>query len=88
MRLDMLLSNSGRIPRRTQAKKACEAGLVEIDGHRAKPSTPVELGREITVRLGMSIRRYRVLKLPEHAVPRSRRDEYTELLSSESIGPD
>jgi len=85
MRLDRFLANSGRIPRRTQAKQACEQGLVEVDGQPAKPATPVAVGQEITVRTGMSVRRYRILQLPERAVARKQRDEYTELLGSETV---
>ena len=85
MRLDRFLANSGRIPRRTRAKQACEQGLVEVDEQPAKPATPVDVGQEITVRTGMSIRRYRVLQFPERPVPRKQRDEYSELLSSEPL---
>ena len=82
MRLDAFLANSGRIPRRTQAKAACEQGLVEVDGKTAKPSTPVQVGQEVTLRTGMSVRKYRILQLPQRPVARTQRDEYSELLSS------
>ncbi len=85
MRLDRFLANSGRIPRRTRAKQACEQGLVEVDGQLAKPASAVAIGQEITVRTGMSVRKYRILQLPERPVPRKQRDEYTELLSSEPL---
>ena len=88
MRLDTFLRNSGRIPRRTQAKKACEGGLIEVNGQSAKSSTPVKVGQEITVRLGMSVRRYRVLQLPARPVAKAERDNYTELLNSERIEAD
>lgn len=88
MRVDVFLRNSGRVPRRTQAKRACEGGLVEVNGQVVKPSTPVEVGQQVTVRLGMSVRRYRILKLPERPVPKEERDDYSELLSSERIQPD
>ena len=41
MRLDMFLRNSGLVPRRPQAKQACDMGLVRLDGHAAKPSSEV-----------------------------------------------
>ncbi len=88
MRVDVFLRNSGRVPRRTQAKRACEGGLVEVNGQVAKPSMLVEVGQQVTVRLGMSVRRYRILKLPERPVPKEERDDYSELLSSERIQPD
>ncbi len=85
MRLDVFLANSGRIPRRTQAKQACEQGLVEVGGNAAKPSTSVEVGQEITLRLGMSVRKYRILQLPQRPVARKVRDEYSQLVSAEPI---
>lgn len=88
MRIDVFLRNSGRIPQRPQAKRACERGLVALDGQPAKPSTPVKVGQEITVRLGMSLRRYRVLQLPSRPVAKGERDNYTELLNSERIEAD
>ena len=85
MRLDQFLSNAGCIPRRTQAKQACDEGLVEVDGKVAKPATSVQVGQQITVKTGMRIRKYRILQLPQRPVARKRRDEYSELLSSEPI---
>ena len=85
MRLDQFLSNAGRIPRRTQAKQACDNGLVEIDGEVVKPATSVLVGQQITIKVGMMIRKYRVLQLPQRPVPRKKRDEYSELLSSQPI---
>ncbi len=87
MRLDQFLANAGCIPRRTQAKQACDEGLVEVDGKVAKPAASVQVGQQITVKTGMRVRRYRILKLPERAVPKKKRDCYTELLSSERIEP-
>ncbi len=85
MRLDQFLSNVGCIPRRTQAKQACDEGLVEIDGEIAKPAASVQVGQQVTIKTGMRVRKYRVLQLPERPVPRKKRDEYSELLSSQRI---
>ena len=85
MRLDQFLADSGRIPRRTQAKQACDEGLVTVNGEVAKPATLVAVGQQITVRTGMQARQYRIRQLPERPVPRKQRDEYSELLSSQPI---
>lgn len=85
MRIDQWLSNAGRIPRRTQAKQACDEGLVEVDGKAAKPATSVQAGQKVTINTGMRVRQYRVLKLPDRPVPRKQRDEYSKLLSSQPI---
>jgi len=74
MRLDQFLSNVGCIPRRTQAKQACDEGLASV-----------QVGQQVTIKTGMRVRKYRVLQLPERPVPRKKRDEYSELLSSQRI---
>jgi len=85
MRLDQFLSNAGCIPRRTQAKQACDEGLVEVDGKVVKPAVSVQIGQRITIKTGMRIRKYRILQLPQRPVPRNKRDQYAELLSSQQI---
>ncbi|HEY3396512.1 MAG TPA: RNA-binding S4 domain-containing protein [Armatimonadota bacterium] len=85
MRVDLFLRNSGIIPRRTQAQKACDGGLIKINGKSAKPSSPVEVGQELLVQLGMSRKVYRVLQLPNRPVAKAARTEYAELLESSAL---
>jgi ribosomal 50S subunit-recycling heat shock protein len=85
MRIDLFLRNAGIVPRRTLAQKACNGGLVKIDGRAAKPASPVEVGQEVTVQLGMSCRKYRVLGLPNRPVAKAAREEYAELLTSDKL---
>ncbi len=85
MRLDQFLANAGCIARRTQAKQACDEGLVEVDGKVARPATSVRVGQQITIKTGMRIREYRILQLPQRPVARKKRNEYAELLSSQPI---
>ena len=82
----MFLRNSGIVPRRTLAQKACSGGLVKVDGRTVKPASPVEVGQEIALQLGMSRKRYRVLQLPNRPVAKAARVEYAELIESEGIG--
>ena len=88
MRLDAFLANSGRLARRTVAKRACDEGLVELDGKPAKAATAVSVGQQVTLRTGLAVRTYRILALPERPVPRDRRDDYSELVSSQAVMPD
>ena len=68
MRLDKWLVNTGIVPRRTKAQQAADAGLIEIDGKRAKPSAEVRLGQQIRVSLGLRLTVYEVLAVPERPV--------------------
>jgi ribosomal 50S subunit-recycling heat shock protein len=52
MRLDKFLKNSRLIKRRTLAKEMCEAGRIEIGGHKAKAGSKVSVGDEIRIRYG------------------------------------
>jgi ribosomal 50S subunit-recycling heat shock protein len=85
MRLDKYLQTTGLVPRRGRAKQACDAGLVEMDGQPAKPSAEVRVGQRITLKLGMRISVYEVLRLAERPVARDRRDEYRRLVSEERV---
>ncbi len=85
MRVDLFLRNSGLVPRRTLAQKLCDGGLVKIDGKTAKPASPVEIGQELTLQMGMSRRRYRILQLPNRPVAKRDRPEMAELLESAGL---
>jgi ribosomal 50S subunit-recycling heat shock protein len=85
MRIDLFLRNSGIVPRRTLAQKACQGGLVKIDGVTAKPSSAVDVGQEITVQLGMGQRKYRVLEVPNRPVAKRDRSQCAELLESSAV---
>jgi len=85
VRLDMWLRNSGLIPRRTVAKTACDEGLVEIGGKRAKASVEVRVGDEITLRMGLRVTVHRVEQLPAKPVARADRENVATLLHSEKI---
>lgn len=88
MRLDLFLRNSGLIPRRPVAKRACDEGLVEINGKAAKASAQVRVGQRITLRLGMKITEHDVLALPQRPVAKSQRDDYARLISTERVDLD
>lgn len=85
MRLDKWLVNTGIVPRRTKAQQAADAGLIEIDGKRAKPSAEVRLGQQIRVSLGLRVTVYEVLAVPERPVARDKRDDCRRLVSDERL---
>lgn len=85
MRLDKWLVNTGIVPRRTKAQQAADAGLIEIDGKRAKPSAEVRLGQQVRVSLGLRVTVYEVLAVPERPVARDKRDDCRRLVSDERL---
>ncbi len=85
MRLDKYLQTTGIVPRRERAKQACDAGLIEVDGKRVKPSAEVRVGQTITVKLGLRLAVYEVLALAERPVARDKRDDYRRIVSDERV---
>lgn len=88
MRLDLFLKATGVIARRPVAKRACDEGLVEINGKPAKASAGVKVGDLITLRIGMKVTIHEVLAMPDRPVRKHERDEYVRLLSTEKVDLD
>jgi len=68
MRLDSFLSDVRLIKRRTQAKKACEAGLVLLDGRAAKPGKEIKTGQIITINFARRLLEVQILEIPLRSV--------------------
>jgi ribosomal 50S subunit-recycling heat shock protein len=71
LRLDLFLKVSRLIKQRALAKKACEAGLVEVGGSKAKPSTRITEGQVISIHSPTRLLEVRVLKIPEGNVSKT-----------------
>ena len=65
MRLDLFLKASRISPRRTVAQQLCDAGLVLVNGVRAKPAHDVKPNDEVVVRRRDKVSSYRVLSVPQ-----------------------
>ena len=55
MRLDLVLKQSRLIKRRTIAKELCDAGRISINGKVSKPSSEVNDGDVLELKLGQKI---------------------------------
>jgi ribosomal 50S subunit-recycling heat shock protein len=88
MRLDLFLKASRLCPRRSVAQKLCDAGLISLNGMRAKSAHPVKPGDEITVRKRDKTSTLRVLSLPQRSQPS--RNEASELyqILNERVDPE
>jgi len=65
MRLDIFLKASRLCPRRTVAQKLCDAGLISLNGMRAKSAHPVKAGDEIVIRRRDRATTLRVVSVPQ-----------------------
>jgi ribosome-associated heat shock protein Hsp15 len=64
MRLDLFLKISRLCQRRAVAQKLCDAGLISLNGVRAKSAHPVKPGDEITVSRRDTTTTLRVVSVP------------------------
>lgn len=60
MRLDLVLKQSRLIKRRTIAKELCDAGKISINGKVSKPSSEVNEGDILELKLGVKLIRVRI----------------------------
>jgi len=84
MRLDKYLKVAGRIPRRTVAKEACDAGRVRVDGKAAKAADEVRVGLRLEFDLGRGRTAVEILQVPAGQVSRSDRTQLYRILREES----
>ncbi|MFH0930463.1 MAG: S4 domain-containing protein [Candidatus Zixiibacteriota bacterium] len=83
MRLDQFLSISRLLKRRTQAKLACDKGLVYVDGIKAKPGKEVKVGQKIILDFTNRKIELEVLKLPPQSMKKEEVKELYRIISEE-----
>jgi len=83
MRLDNYLSDVRLIKRRTQAKEACERGLVLQDGKEAKPGKEVKIGQTITINFANRTLEVEVLGIPTGNVRKAETKDFYKTLREE-----
>lgn len=86
MRLDLFLKSSRIILRRSLAQKFCDAGLVKVNGAKAKSSKEIKPADEIEIKRGNRISRLKVLAIPaQKQVSRADAPNLYEILSEETL---
>lgn len=84
MRLDLFLKSSRLILRRTLAQEFCDAGLVKINGVKAKSSREVKQNDQIEIKRFQHILKVRVLQIPKNKqVSRQAASSLFEIVSEE-----
>ena len=86
MRLDVFLKASRLCPRRTVAQKLCDAGLVSVNGTRAKSAHHVKALDEIVIRRGDKVTTLQVVSVPQrNQVSKDEARGLYELLSQQVV---
>ena len=86
-RLDLFLKNAGLIKQRSEAKRACEASRVQVDGAPAKPGREIRVGEIVSLELETCYAEVEVLKIPQRPLSKKQRQHYYCILRREDRDP-
>ena len=84
MRLDLFLKRCNLTKRRSEAKRACDGGIVTVEGRAAKASREVQPGQRVAIAFLDRYLEVEVLKLPPKNVSKSDRQSYYEVIRDEA----
>lgn len=87
MRLDIFLKNTGLIKQRSEAKRACDAGQVQIGGRQVKAAHSVTAGEQIRIATPTRLLDIEVLGIPERPPARRDRRRFYRILREEHLDP-
>jgi ribosomal 50S subunit-recycling heat shock protein len=80
MRIDDFLSTVGVVKRRTVAKELATAGMIEVNGRRAKAAYDVKPNDIIHIKGKRSVT-VEVIAVPTGSVPKDQRDQFVKKLN-------
>ena len=84
MRLDLFLKRCSLVKRRSEAKRACDGGIVTVEGRAAKASREVSPGQRVAISFVDRYLEVEILKLPPKNVTKSDRQSYYKIIRDES----
>ena len=85
MRLDIFLKLSRLVPRRTLAQEMCEAGVLKVNGLRAKSAHEVRAGDLLSIRQRGRITTVRVVSVPSRPPSKREAPSLYETISVEPV---
>ena len=85
MRLDIFLKLSRLVPRRTLAQEMCEAGVLKVNGLRAKSAHEVRAGDLLSIRQRSRITTVRVVSVPSRPPSKREAPSLYKTISVESV---
>lgn len=86
LRVDVLLHRLCLTRSRSEAKTACDAGAVRLDGHPARPADAAAPGQRIEVRYPRRLLEVELLDLPPRGTSKKRARELYRVLRDERAG--
>ena len=88
MRLDIYLSTCCLVRRRSEAKRACNNGIVTVDGQEAKASRVLRAGQRVCLTFSDRLLEFEVLAIPRGNISRKRAPEYYRVIRDEAQTPE
>jgi ribosomal 50S subunit-recycling heat shock protein len=89
MRLDQFLKISRLVPRRSLAQEFCDAGLISVNGLRAKSSKEIKAGDEIEINRRRRVSKVLVTELPAtKQVPKNTATSLYQLIAESELDDD
>jgi ribosome-associated heat shock protein Hsp15 len=85
LRVDVLLHRLCLTKSRSEAKAACEAGAVTVDGKRARASDSVAAGKRIVVKYPSRVLEVELLELPGKSVSKKAARDLYRVLKDEKV---
>jgi len=84
MRLDLFLKRACLVKHRSEAKRACDNGIVSVDGQRAKASKPIAPRQRVCVAFLDRLLEVEILSLPVKNVSRAAAKELYRIVKDEA----
>ena len=85
MRLDVALNRLCLTRSRSEAKNACEAGAILVEGRPAKASQTLAVGDQITLRFTSRLLVVKLLELPQKSISKKQAREMYDVVRDERI---
>ncbi|MBT3602509.1 MAG: hypothetical protein HOE48_19755 [Candidatus Latescibacteria bacterium] len=84
MRLDVFLNTCCIVKRRTEAKRACDNGIVSVDGQVTKASRDVVVGQHVHIAFTDRHLEFEIIDVPTGNVSRKNAAKYYQVLRNEA----
>ncbi len=88
MRLDVYLNACCLVRRRSEAKRACDNGIVTVEGQKAKPSRVLHVGQRVCIAFSDHLLEFEVIAMPRGNVSRKQAPNFYRIVRDEARAPE
>lgn len=88
VRLDVYLNTCCLVRRRSEGKRACDNGIVTVDGQQAKASRVLHVGQRVCIAFSDRLLEFEVTALPRGNVSRKQAPNFYRTVRDEARAPE